>query len=183
MIMFTSIILAGLTAVIFSACSEGTPQLLTERQLVGLQLHQTMNIDEKSLKRDLPDFFIEAFEWYQDGPTTQGFKAIQNQETWILFKAKDHDRSSLDYLMIKNPAIYDEYGIKVGRHFHEIKQARPALKLMTNTHFHSYAYVEGSRIRYELKNSSKHKGPDRDNYSEEEVADWPVIALIWQSDK
>ena len=54
----------------------------------------------------------------------------------------------------------------------------PGFSRGRSQYFHTYAYVEGSSIAYEIDGSFE--GPDRQEFEESTIRDWEVTRLIWR---
>ena len=88
------------------------------------------------------------------------------------------DREKLKRLEVVSDEIRDQFGVQVGMDLQKAKVLRPSIEIETDHHFHTYAMVEDSNIRYEL--CCNQFQPDKVEWTYDEVKDWRVKAIIWE---
>lgn len=135
-----------------------------------------MEIDLKNLRHIFNDFEIERKIGQQDGPDFIYYEARKNAAKYFWLKTQDDNKNFLDRIYITNSSISDQYGVNIGMNYKLLKQLRKNIKVSTE-HFHTYVYVSGSNIAYEITGTLD--GPDKERYTEEEIKNWQVSKIIW----
>lgn len=153
------------------------PLVLKEDTLGDLPLKSGIDALEKGLKKLFPKENLHRKpEQLEDG--THEVLFVGNKERLLKGMLTDN-REQLKSLEISSGEIQDQYGVQVGMPFHKVKSLRPNIEIATNQHFHTYAVVLDSNIKYEI--CCNIDGPDKNDWSIEEVNDWKVKSIIWQN--
>lgn len=152
--------------------------ILDENSLGAVSLKDEYSVIEGGLRELFPRRNIQKNKVDMENGSYNQIKIASDGDTikGVLFGQPEHLKS----LKIISDKIKDRYGVQTGMSFAMAKPLRPKIKIQTGTHFHTYAYVEGSNIKYEL--CCNQIGPDKMNWSIEEVKDWKIKSLNWQND-
>lgn len=150
------------------------PMVLKEDSLNDISLKKGMALEIAILEKYFPNAKIKKEVGQQDGPDYV-FYTIDKD---VVFSTSNTQSSVLSHIAIKgNSRISDAYGIEVGYTFDDIKAKRPDIKIVTE-HFHIYLYEKGSNISYEMS-LKNYNGPDKDNYTLDDLEGAKVISIIW----
>ena len=120
----------------------------------------------------------------QDGPDFPLYSLKDGDEEILFFGMDWEDTLKLNTVYVKQPLVKDEYGLIVGDGYQKIKDSRNGeVKTVTDFHQHTYAYVEGSNIKYVI--SGDVYLPDTVDFenlkfTEEQIKDWTIEYLIWR---
>lgn len=131
-----------------------------------IEEHLRQLFPHKSIQKKIGKREEGAYEYY----------AIGDQED---VQVHLHDGNRISSVYLKSPILADEHGVKVGMPFHVIQAHLPKLQLKTDHHFHTYAQVPSSHIKYEICCNTDQ--PDKENWTEEEIRDWKVKSIIWEA--
>lgn len=167
---------------------------------VHLETVDTIRIGETNIqginlplaRKDLINELRLAFKNYivtkeigqQDGPDFPLY-SIKIDKNEVLFFAMDsEDTLKLNEIFIKSPTVIDQYGLKIGDSYQEIKEKRKGtIKSYTDYHQHTYVYLDSSNILYEIfGNITLPDTVDFDNlhFTEDQIKDWTIQHLIWR---
>jgi len=150
---------------------------LTENSFGPLQLPYTeQSISLELLRGMFNDYLVKKGIGRQDGPNFLYYQILKGNDEIAFIKMDTDDTTKINRLFFRNAEIADEYGIKIGDTYKEIKKKRRNIKFLTY-HFHTYVSIDNSNIGYKILGS--HEGPDKENYAEVEILNWQVISLIW----
>lgn len=149
--------------------------VLSEEYLGSLPLNNKKILDVYELRETFEGFEVTKNIGEQDGPDYFYF----NIGDKISINTASTENQNLYQVWIKeNSTVPDVYGVKIGMTYNELVEKRKNLKISTE-HYHVYLSEEGSRIAYEMS-LGDYKGPDKDNYSIEDIPNSKVIAIIWK---
>ena len=151
--------------------------LLSNNALGPLKLSQDMRLDLAELKRLFPAYSVKSGIGEQDGPDYRYYEVSDSSDVVFHIKAQDDDPKKIDILYVQSPLVTDKYGLKIGMTYEDIKRLRPALTHKTDYHFHTYMMHPDENIRYEI--SGDFEGPDKTDFSENEIRDWTIERLLW----
>ncbi|MEP2937622.1 MAG: hypothetical protein ABJM06_09840 [Gilvibacter sp.] len=152
------------------------PLVLTEDNLGSLPLSGETNLNVYKLR--------EAFEGHdvsdrKDGESSDSYYYYYKIGEDISLSTANTENENLSQVRIEgNSTVPDVYGIQVGMSYHELIDKRPKMTLTTQ-HYHVYLIDEGSNIKYELS-LGEYQGPDKDNYTIDDIPGTKVIAIIWE---
>lgn len=169
--LFSSLLVSS---AVVAANSEIT---LSESSFGNLKLSHNMVVNLALLRSKLQNYNIVRKIGEQDGPDFVYYEVRKNRVLYCMLKTKDSNRRRLDRVYISNKWVSDQYGVSVGTPYSKIKALRPNIKITTDMHYHTYVYVSGSNIAYEI--TGDHEGPDKQNYTEREVLKWTVTNIVW----
>lgn len=150
---------------------------LHENKLGTMVLSHGMNIDLASLRAKFKMLKIIRKKGQQDGPDFIYYQFYKNKKEYFSMKARDDNEKKLDQINISSRNISDQYNVSIGISYIKLKKLRPKIQLTNGAHYHTYVYVRGSNISYEI--SGDFQGPDRDDFKESEVLNWKVSQIIW----
>lgn len=120
----------------------------------------------------------------QDGPDFPLYSVKKGNNEILFFSMDWEDTLKLNEVYIKSSEVADEYGLKVGDGYQDIKSKRnKPIKTFTNYHQHTYAYTDSSNIMYEI--SGDVFLPDTIDFenlkfTEEQIKDWTIEYVIWR---
>ncbi|NMM48919.1 DUF1131 family protein [Marinigracilibium pacificum] len=157
---------------------------LYENSIFGLVIPFKRTEMINSIRKAFDGYEITKEMGQQDGPDFPLY-SVKKGDNEILFFAMDwEDTLKLNEIFIKSPYVIDEYGLKVGDGYQDIKSKRTdSIKTFTNYHQHTYAYTENSNIMYEI--SGDVYLPDTVDFenlkfNEEQIKDWKIEYIIWR---
>ncbi|WP_343485542.1 META domain-containing protein [Allomuricauda sp. d1] len=152
------------------------PLVLKENTLGELPLRSSIDSLKKGLKILFPkDTILRKTEPLENGT----HEVLQvGSDVQSLKGVLDDNVNQLKSLEILATDIQDQYGVQVGMALETVKSLRPNIEIATSPHFHTYASVQGSKIAYEICCNTH--GPDKTNWSIEEVKNWKIKSIIWQ---
>ncbi|MBB6458991.1 DUF1131 family protein [Flammeovirga kamogawensis] len=136
------------------------------------------------IRKAFPQYKTSKIIGRQDGPDFPLYVVKNREEEVLLFSMDWKDTLKLNSIYVRTSEIIDEYGLKVGDGYHEIKSKRNQLiKTTMDYHQHTYAYVDGSNIMYEITGDVSL--PDTVNiedvkFTEEQLKDWKIESIIWR---
>ena len=152
------------------------PLILTENSLGSLPLNNEKILDVYELR--------ETFDGIEVSDKTQG----ESSDSYFnYYKIGEHismstantENDNLDQVRIEGVStIPDIYGAKIGMAYNELIEKRPNLVLST-AHYHVFLTEEGSKIKYKMS-LGDYQGPDKDNYTLEDIPNAKVITIIWE---
>ena len=163
---------------VLSACGREA-LVLREESLGDFALSANMPLSFLLLSTAFEDYEFKHSAAEQDGSDYLYYEAFYADDSVFWLESLDEDATLLDALHITDPRISDQYGAHLGLPFSELQVLRPSLKLKTDEHFHTFAYVPGSHIAYELL--GEFEGPDKQDFGPADVTQWQVIDLRWGS--
>ncbi len=149
---------------------------LEETNLGKLWLDELEIVQEEKLNRI---FLKENLKFdFEEDQGTKYIALLDDQKQFeIEVVTDDKGNYLLHTLRITSPLIADRYGIYPDMTYEEIKKLRPHLTQNTTTEGKTMAYQRKSNIMYELCCPA---GEGKTQYSENEIKDWQVKAIIWQ---
>ncbi|MGI9550751.1 MAG: META domain-containing protein [Aurantibacter sp.] len=162
----------------FAKMAKVNKSLILKEDILGdLPLKSSIDTLEKGLKKLFPnENLLRKSEQLEDG--TQEVLLVGTEEQLLKGMLTDN-REQLKSLEISSGEIQDQYEVQLGMPFHEAKSLRPNIEIATDQHFHTYAAVLDSNIKYEICCNTD--GPDKNDWSIEEVNDWKIQSIIWQN--
>jgi len=120
----------------------------------------------------------------QDGPDFMLYSLKNGNERMCFFAMDGNDSLSLTDVYINSPLIKDQYGLKVGDGYQEIKRLRnEKIEQYTGLHQHTYITIGRSNIMYEIIGYvSIPDTADMNNlhFTEEQIKDWKIEYIIWR---
>lgn len=139
----------------------------------------------EQLKKSFKSFEIVKELGQQDGPDFPLY-SLKKKETEICFFSMDSDDTlKLNEIIIKEPLIKDEYGLKVGDGYQKIRQLRSGeIKTYTDHHQHTYAYIDASNILYEISNTDFDADTvelENPKFTEAQLENWTIEYIIWRN--
>ena len=160
------------------------PLVLKENGLNNIALPFKRKDMLSTLSKLFADFQVTKEMGQQDGPDFPLY-SVKDQETELVFFGMDwEDTLKLDRIYIKVPLIIDEYGLKVGDNYQDIKALRQdSIKTFTDYHQHTYVYSDSSNIFYEIWGQATIPDTaDFENlhFTEEQIKDWKIEYVIWR---
>lgn len=172
---FFLVLFAMLAAV--NGIADKNELVLSNTSIGPLSLDKEMKLDVDELKRLFSGYTLESGIGQQDGPDYTYYEISNDEEVLLHIKAQDEDPSRVEIIYIRSELVTDEYGLKVGMSYKDIKRIRPKLIHNTDYHYHTYmAYPEES-ILYEI--TGDFEGPDRTDFKESEIDTWTISEIIW----
>ena len=121
----------------------------------------------------------------QDGPDFPLYSIKKSGRELAYFEMDWEDTQKLNAVYIKAPIVTDQYGLAVGDAYKKIQQLRNGqIKMQTDYHMHTYIYLDGSNIMYEIASDKITEGadnPDTVRPSQEELKDWRIQQIIWRN--
>ena len=166
------------TLVVIPATLNANNELvLHEHKLGKMNLSHGMQISLQTLREKLKPLVVTKKTGQQDGPDYTYYQVNNNKKAYFSIKTQDSNAKRLESITIKNKAISDQYTVRVGMSYPKLKSLRPKVTIKTE-HYHTYIYVKGSNIVYEI--SGDYNGPDKNSYTESDVKTWKVIAILWE---
>tara|TARA_R110001599_G_scaffold40866_2_gene124219 strand:+ start:498 stop:1388 length:891 start_codon:yes stop_codon:yes gene_type:complete len=152
--------------------------ILEENTLGEVSLNKEYSVIEHELRELFPKGNIQRNKVDMEDGSYDQINIVSDADTikGVLLGQPEHLKS----LEIISDKIKDMYGVQMGMSFATVKTLRPNIKIQTDSHFHTYAFVEGSNIKYEI--CCNEIGPDKMNWSMEEVKNWKIKSLNWQKD-
>lgn len=157
--------------------------MLSENQLGSIELKPGIIINEKILAAQFPDLQVVREIGQGDRPnfTYYSLKNTDEATQMVVDIKSSQQAQELNSVKIYTPDIPDQYGIRSGMTYAQAKKIRPSLRLITNTHFHTYAFDDASHIKYEICCNTDQI--DKTTWSEQEVGNWKINSLIWEAAK
>ena len=154
---------------------------LSESQLGTLPLEPSITANVKNIEAHFPSLQVALRKGQQDGPNFTYYSLQKEKEIIrLVMGVKPKQKAQeLSTVVIETPDISDQYGVRKGMTFTQAKHIRPRLQLITNSHFHTYAFDDTSNIKYEICCNTNQ--PDKTNWSEKEVSNWKITAIIWEA--
>ena len=172
------IILISILTLLSPASSNANGEIkLYENRIGKMQLSHSMKLSFLNMLETLKPYSVIKISGQQDGPDYIYYDVTKNNIEYFWIKTQDENERLLNRVYITNKSITDQYSISIGTTFKKIKKLRPDVKITTDYHYHTYAYVKGSNITYEI--TGDFEGPDRQDFTEKEVANWTVSNIIW----
>ncbi len=116
---------------------------------VDLPLNREMSLDQ----------LVAAFKGYQvtkeigmqDGPDFPLYSVKSNDQEILFFKLNDEDTLKLDQIIVKTDTVQDEYGIRVGMTYADVRSRRgEEFELFVGDHWHTYMTYENSNVYYDV---------------------------------
>lgn len=157
---------------------------LNENSIYGLAIpfgHLEM-IDQ--IKKSFSGYEVTKELGQQDGPDFPLYSVKKSNNNVLFFSMDWEDTLKLREIIIKGPEIVDEYGLRVGDGFKDIKSKRKKpIKTSTDFHQRTFAYTDSSNIMYEISgNVFMSDTVDLENlkFTEEEMEDWTIDLIIWR---
>lgn len=172
--IFLILILALLSPITVNANSEIK---LHENRIGKMKLSHSMKLSFLAMLETLKPYSVIKKSGQQDGPDFIYYEVTKNNINYFWIKTQDENERLLDRIYITNKSIIDQYTVSIGTPYNKIKKLRPKIKITTDYHYHTYAYVSGSNIMYEI--TGDFEGPDRQNFTEKEVENWTVSNIVW----
>jgi len=149
--------------------------VLKENSFGNLNLKKGMTLNESILKKAFCGTEIIKEVAQQDGPDYFLYLLKNN----VMLSSSDSENELLlDLYINEGSAIADQYGVKAGMTYEELKKKRDNLVISTE-HYHIYLSKEGSHITYEME-IIDYEGPDKDEYTLEELKNAKVTSIIWK---
>lgn len=156
--------------------------ILSEDRLGTLELNVEVVVDKQTLATHFPNQPVVQGISQQDGPDYT-YYSLQKEGKEVIritvSKFLGGSNQQINSAMIYTEEIPDQYGIRKGMTYTQAKQIRPSLQLITNSHFHTYAFDEVSNIKYEICCNTDQL--DKTTWSEQEVRDWKIKSIIWEA--
>lgn len=150
---------------------------------IALPFPQNEMID--SLRTSFTQYSVTKEIGQQDGPDFTLYSIQSDVQELAYFEMDWENRLKLNAVYIKAPIIKDEYGLSVGDDYQKIKKHRKgALQLISDYHSHTYVYIAGSNIKYEMVNGSPRPNQsDQLNkaLTEEQLMEWRIKQIIWKN--
>lgn len=168
----------GLTSTKEKISKSDNVLILKENAFGNLKLEKGMSLTKLMLKNTFNNHTISLNIGEQDGPNYYfykiGNKAIlttQNTESKSLYQLWINDKSN----------AIDEYGIKLGMTYKNIKNKRSDMSVTTE-HSHIYLHKDNSNIVYEMSIGNNYNGPDKNEYSLNFLEEYncKVTSIIWK---
>lgn len=153
------------------------PIILGENDFGTLTLKKDRTLSIDTLMINFEGYSILKQTGHQDGPDYVYYEINKGERQLAFIKMHDEDQELLDRIQITDTTVFDEYGISIGTSYKELKLARPALESVVADHFRVFVTEVGSPLGYEIE--GPFEGPDRMEFTDEELAEWKVIRLIW----
>jgi len=176
--MKTHILLIFILSLLNPITSSANSEIkLYENKIGEMQLSHSMKLSFLTMLETFKPYSVIKKSGQQDGPDFIYYEITKNNVEYFWIKTQDENERLLDRINITNESITDQYNVSIGDTFKQIKKLRPNVKITTDYHYHTYAYVSGSNIMYEI--SGDFEGPDRQNFTEKEVENWTVNNIIW----
>lgn len=153
------------------------PTVLHEGNIGELGLSAGGAVDAAGLSAAFPGHEVTQAIGSQDGPDFTMYTVAKEGKECFMMKMMDDDSTKMEQVRISTDAVKDEHGIGVGMSYADLKAKRPEAAIHTDEHFHTHVTVPGSNICYEI--SGETDGPDRTDYTEDEVQEWTVTGIMW----
>lgn len=150
---------------------------LYEDKIGEMPLSHSMKLSYLTMLEVLKPFSVIKKSGQQDGPDFIYYEISKNNIEYFWIKTRDKNERLLDRVYITNKSIIDQYAVSIGTQYKQIQKLRPQIKITTDYHYHTYAYVSGSNIMYEI--TGDFEGPDRQDFTDKEVANWKVSNIVW----
>lgn len=150
---------------------------LYENKVGEMKLSHSMKLSYLTMLEIFKSYSVIKKSGQQDGPDYIYYEVTKNNIEYFWIKTQDENERLLNRIYITNKSITDQYNISIGTTYKDIKKLRENVKITTDYHYHTYAYVKGSNIAYEI--TGDFEGPDRQDFTEKEVKYWAVSNIIW----
>ena len=150
---------------------------LNENKIGEMLLSHSMKLSFLAMLETLKPYSVVKKSGQQDGPDYIYYEVTKNNVQYFWIKTQDENERLLDRIYITNKSIIDQHAVSIGMKYKNIKKLRPNIKITTDDHYHTYAYVSGSNIMYEI--TGDFEGPDRQDFTEKEVESWTVSNIVW----
>ncbi|WBL45036.1 hypothetical protein PBT90_10110 [Algoriphagus halophytocola] len=135
-------------------------------------------------------YWVEANIGQQDGPDFTYIDILKDDDNPIAYLNFDPDNKfKLDEIRIVSSSAIDQYGVRVGDTYQEVKKKRNNdFKNSTNYHQHTYLYTDSSNIYYELTGDftmteEMLENLDELELTEEQLQKCKVEYIIWRKRK
>lgn len=173
-----------------------TPGVTADPTVVDILVISENSLGEISLpflQQDMLAPLMKAFDRYsvtkeigqQDGPDFSLYSIRKGELELAYFEMDWENALELNAVYVKDPFIKDQYGLAVGDSFEQIQALRGGLiKTRTNFHEHTYAYLDGSNIIYEIDGDATMPTiTDREEptYTNEQLIGWRIQQIIWRN--
>jgi hypothetical protein len=122
----------------------------------------------------------------QDGPNYEYIEILRENKQVAFFDFNWENSNQLEEIRITNSAASDQYGVRVGDSYKELKIKRPQdFKNSTNYHQHTYLYSDDSNIYYELTGDFSLTSEMIENIedlklTEQQLSTWMVEYILWR---
>ena len=148
----------------------------------------TLPFPERSMLLPLRQYYnsysVEAKIGEQDGPDFVYFEILRSESPVIFLSFNYKNEYQLEEIIIEDSTALDQYGVRVGDTYSELKQKRNVdFENVTNYHVHTYLYTDNSNIYYEISGNLTEAGPDNLEdlvLTEQQLESWVVDKIIWR---
>jgi hypothetical protein len=155
--------------------------LINEQGIESVSLSEHIH-NKESLERLFQCNAIEEVIAEQDGPSIKAINVLEGNEVAAIIEMDEKDSTKVARALFLSPKFYDQYGLKVGDKFTDIKRNRGQTEWVTDFDQTTYVYINNSKIVYSILgdfNVEDQADPERPTFSEDQIKDWVIDRIEW----